>query len=78
MTQHVNIDLTQCDDIVCSGEVSPGVICNSALFNVAYVVKRISALASPTGKEVLYPIQVYTCSACGTINTDMLRGIYGS
>ena len=73
----VNIDLTQCDDVRCTHTFEDGAICNSALYGVEFVVKRISALLSPMGKEVLYPIQVYVCSACGTINTEMLKGIYG-
>ena len=76
--QQVNIDLTQCGDVRCPHQFEDGELCNSALFGVEFVVKRISALVSPTGQEVLYPIQVYVCSACGNINTELLQGIYGS
>jgi len=78
MQPQVNIDLTQCDDIRCAHEYEPGKTCGSALFSVEYIVKRISALMSPNGKEILYPLQVYVCSACRNINTEMLQGIYGS
>ena len=76
--QQVNLDLTQCADIQCAHIFEEGVACNSVLFDVKHVVKRISALVSPTGKTMLYPVQVYVCSTCGNINTEILEGVYGS
>ena len=41
--------------------------CGNFTFQASFVLKRISALLSPTGKETMAPIQVFTCTHCGTI-----------
>jgi len=41
--------------------------CDSSLFTIAYLIKKISAIMSPIGQESLAPIQVYTCKNCGEI-----------
>lgn len=49
---------------------SPNVICpncGSNTFIEVVVLKKLSPILSPTGKEELYPIPVFTCSKCGTI-----------
>lgn len=49
--------------------------CGNYTFNASYVVKKVSALVSPSGKETLAPIQVFTCTTCASIlpvgNDDM-------
>ena len=52
---------------------SPNVVCEcgSKLFYEAIVLKKVSALISPTGKEELYPIPVYVCDKCGKIPADL-------
>lgn len=52
---------------------SPNVVCEcgSKLFHEAIVLKKVSALISPTGKEELYPIPVYVCDKCGKIPEDL-------
>lgn len=52
---------------------SPNVVCEcgSKLFHEAIVLKKVSALISPTGKEELYPIPVYVCEKCGKIPADL-------
>ena len=32
-----------------------------------YVIKRLSAIISPTGQEVIAPIQVFNCGSCGEL-----------
>lgn len=41
--------------------------CSSFVFNATYVVKKVSALLSPTGKETIAPIQIFTCAKCNSI-----------
>lgn len=41
--------------------------CGSITFTEVAVLKRVSPVLSPTGKEELYPIPVFACSKCGTI-----------
>lgn len=54
---------------------SPNVVCpkcGSKVFREAIILKKVSALVSPTGKEELYPIPVYVCDKCGTIPDEFL------
>ena len=41
--------------------------CNNPIFIQGYVIKKISAIVSPTGEEVIAPVQVFNCGNCGTI-----------
>jgi hypothetical protein len=38
--------------------------CGGQLFQTGVVIKKISALVSPTGQEVDYPIEVLVCMNC--------------
>ena len=56
--QQVQIDLSDADTMKCQK-------CENPVFIQAYVIKKISAIVSPTGKEVIAPIQVFNCGNCG-------------
>ena len=60
------IDLTDTDTIQCEE-------CGNAAFTPAFFLKKISALVSPTGKESIVPIQVFTCGSCGKVPQNMLE-----
>ena len=53
---------------------SPNVVCKcgSKVFLEASVLKKVSSLVSPTGKETIYPIPVYVCAKCGEIPSEFL------
>ena len=40
--------------------------CGNSIFIQGYVIKKISAIMSPTGEEVIAPVQVFNCGSCGT------------
>lgn len=61
----VNIDLSQAEDITCEN-------CGNYTFQEVVLMKRLSSLISPTGKEALVPIPVFACNACGHINKRFL------
>lgn len=61
----MNIDLSQAQDITCEN-------CGNYTFNEVSLMKRISALVSPTGKEAIVPIPTFACNACGFINKQFL------
>lgn len=61
----VNLDLTNAQDVVCDN-------CGNYTFNEVVLMKRISALVSPTGKEAIVPIPTFACNACGFINKQFL------
>ena len=56
--QQVQVDLKDADTMKCQS-------CGNSIFIQGYVIKKISAIVSPTGKEVIAPIQVFNCGNCG-------------
>tara|TARA_Y100000992_G_scaffold200499_1_gene136618 strand:- start:2069 stop:2320 length:252 start_codon:yes stop_codon:yes gene_type:complete len=61
----LQIDISKTDTIVCEN-------CGNASFIQAFFLKKVSALVSPTGKEAVIPIQVFSCGNCGTIPKNMI------
>ena len=60
----LQIDLSKAETIVCEN-------CGIASFIQAFFLKKVSALVSPTGKEAIVPMQVFSCGNCGTIPKNM-------
>jgi uncharacterized Zn finger protein len=60
----LQIDLSKAETIVCEN-------CGNASFIQAFFLKKVSALVSPTGKEAIVPMQVFSCGNCGTIPQNM-------
>lgn len=58
--QQQSVDLSQAETMKCES-------CENSLFIESYVLKRISALVSPTGQEGVVPIQVFACGSCGEL-----------
>ena len=49
---------------------SPNVVCSacgSKVFIPAVVLKKVSSLSSPTGKETIADIPLFVCAQCGEI-----------
>jgi len=61
----LQIDISTTDTIVCEE-------CGNASFIQAFFLKKVSALVSPTGKEAIIPMQVFSCGNCGAIPKNML------
>ena len=62
--KQVQIDISKADTITCDD-------CGNASFIQAFFLKKVSALVSPTGKEAIVPMQVFSCGNCGTIPKNM-------
>jgi|TARA_R100000008_G_scaffold86169_1_gene78218 uncharacterized OB-fold protein len=59
--QHqINVDLKQAEDVGCEK-------CESLYFTPVIMVKKLSALISPTGQELKFPVQCFQCKECGHI-----------
>ena len=58
--QQVQVDLEKAETMTCQK-------CGNSIFIQGYVIKRISAIVSPTGKEMIAPVQVFNCGNCGEI-----------
>ena len=61
----LQLDISKTDTIVCEN-------CGNASFIQAFFLKKVSALVSPTGKEAIIPMQVFSCGNCGAIPKNML------
>tara|TARA_R100000008_G_C3586431_1_gene172748 strand:- start:1791 stop:2021 length:231 start_codon:yes stop_codon:yes gene_type:complete len=61
LNQSIKVDLDATENIVCEE-------CGSTYFSPVFVIKKVSALMSPTGDERLIPIQTFKCSDCGHVN----------
>lgn len=47
--------------------------CGAKIFKEVYVLKKISPIISPTGKEETVPIPFYACAQCGTIPDEIAK-----
>lgn len=58
-----NVDLSMAVDVVCES-------CGSKQFREVVFIKKVSALVSPTGKEMIVPVGTFSCAACNHVNTQ--------
>ena len=71
---NIKLDASQLPTLRC-------INCGNYTFEASYVIKKVSALVSPTGKETVAPIQVFTCTSCASIlpvgdnNMDFLSDV---
>ena len=65
--KQVELDISKADTIQCED-------CGNASFIPAFFLKKISALMSPTGKEAIVPVQVFSCGNCGKVPSKMIEG----
>lgn len=61
----MRVDMSQAQDVVCEQ-------CQHDVFVEAVMLKRLSALVSPNGKDALIPMPVFACMACGHVNEMFL------
>jgi predicted RNA methylase len=59
-TGNGTIDISKADTVVCEK-------CDNRLFIQSFVIKKISAILSPSGQEAIVPVQVYSCGNCGSV-----------
>ena len=60
--------LAQADNVTCDS-------CGNHTFTDVMMMKRISPIISPTGKEAVVPIQTFACNACGFVNKEFLPSL---
>jgi uncharacterized Zn finger protein len=63
MNSSNNIDLQNAVSVVCES-------CAGRTFREVALIKKISALLSPSGKEIVVPVATFACTNCGHINKD--------
>lgn len=65
---NMQVDLKDAPNVECE-------ICQATHFVPAFIIKQVPALLSPTGKEMLVPVQVFKCGKCNHINELFLSGL---
>jgi len=48
--------------------------CGGMIFEEGILLKKISPILSPTGKEELYPLEILVCKKCGKIPQELNVG----
>ena len=57
------IDITQTSAVKCEK-------CENSTFKQSLLLRKLSAIVSPTGEETLVPVQVFACEKCGHVNSE--------
>ena len=58
-----NVDLASATTLSCES-------CGSVKFREVAFIKRVSALVSPSGKEMVVPVGTFACADCGHVNSE--------
>ena len=61
-----NIDLTHAKTLECEK-------CGCKGFKQTLMLKKLSALMSPSGQEAMIPVGVFACEKCSHINKEFLE-----
>jgi len=65
-TQKIEIDLTKTSEILCDA-------CGGKTFLQTFLMRRLSAVFSPTGQEAIVPVAIgFECSQCGAPMKDSI------
>jgi hypothetical protein len=64
--QQLRIDASSAKDVVCDN-------CGGLFFEPVVILKRLSALTSPTGEEMIFPGQLFRCADCKHINKEFVN-----
>tara|TARA_Y100000592_G_C5390588_1_gene278052 strand:- start:307 stop:588 length:282 start_codon:yes stop_codon:yes gene_type:complete len=62
---NLNLKMSDTTEIVCDN-------CGHTIFEQALMLRRVSALVSPTAQESVVPIQVMCCKKCHHVNDAFL------
>ena len=57
------IDFSKTSQIQCEA-------CGGSTFKQTLLVRKMSALASPSGQEMIIPMAVFACEKCGHVNKE--------
>ena len=59
------VDLSKTTQVSCEE-------CDGKTFKQTVMLRKLSALVSPTGSEVLIPVAVFGCEHCNHINSEFV------
>ena len=63
--QQPDIDLSKSSAIKCDK-------CTNEVFVPGFMLRRVSALVNPSGRDIVIQIPVQVCSACGGVNDEFV------
>mgnify|MGYP006409911685 CR=1 FL=1 len=66
--QNINIDISTVPNVECEE-------CKHTCFVPTFFIKHVHSLMSPTGKDMILPLQVFKCAKCEHINELFLKGL---
>ena len=58
-----SIDISKTTEIKCE-------VCLNDTFEQTLMLRKLSAIVSPTNQETIVPVQVFDCKKCGHVNDD--------
>ena len=58
-----SIDFSKTSQICCEA-------CGGSTFKQTLLLRKMSALASPSGQETIIPMAVFACNKCGHVNGE--------
>jgi len=64
----IKVDLKNAINMECE-------VCQNDHFVPAFIIKKIPALLSPSGQEMIVPIQVFKCDKCHHVNELFFKEI---
>ena len=64
-TMRMNVDMSLAQDIRCEA-------CEGIAFISCYLIKKLSPVISPSGKETIIPVETFVCNGCGNINKEFM------
>ena len=57
------IDMSQTTPVKCEK-------CENLTFKQTLLIRKLSALVSPSGQETVIPVAVFACEKCGHVNSE--------
>ena len=62
-THQTEIDFSKTNEIKCE-------VCMNDTFEQTLLLRKLSALVSPTNQETIVPMAVFACQKCGHVNSE--------
>ena len=60
------IDMSQTTSVQCEK-------CENSTFKQTLLIRKMSALVSPSGQETIVPMAVFACEKCGHVNSEFSK-----
>ena len=65
--QQMNVDISQTTEMKCEK-------CGNNTFKQTMMLRKMSAIVSPNGKETIIPVGVFACESCNHVNEEFANG----